>query len=153
MDISALKERPSLTFVRRYAAPPERVWRAWTEPAALKQWFGPANEPVAVAEIDLRVGGRFRIEFGGKDGREHEVQGVYREVIPPEKLVFTWTWPRSTPERESLVTIIIARQGEGTELVFKHEGFYDQAVRDGHEQGWTGAFAKLERYLEGGGHG
>ena len=148
MEISALKERPSLTFVRRYAAPPERVWRAWTDPAALKQWFGPADEPVAVAELDVRAGGRFRIEFGGPDGHEHEVQGVYQEVIPPEKLVFTWTWPRSTPERESLVTITITRKGEGTELVFRHEGFFDKAVRDGHEQGWTGAFAKLERYLQ-----
>src|SRR5690606_2283663 len=61
MDISAIKERPSLTFVRRFAAPPERVWRAWTEPAALKQWFGPADQPVASAELDVRVGGRFRI--------------------------------------------------------------------------------------------
>lgn len=149
MAIDALEERPSLTFVRRYAAPPDRVWRAWTEPAAIKQWFGPADEPVAEAELDLRVGGRFRILFGGRDGREHEVQGVYQEVVPVEKLVFTWTWPRSTPERESLVTILLRRDGDGTELVFKHERFFDQAARDGHEQGWTGAFVKLERFLEG----
>jgi len=65
---------------------------------------------VSLVQVDLRVGGRFRIVFGGPHGNEHEVQGVYKAVVPPTfntmgKLVFTWTWPNSTPERESVVTI------------------------------------------------
>jgi len=102
---------------------------------------------VSLAELDVRVGGRFRIVFGGPDGKAHECAGVYREVVPHRKLVFTWTWPNSTPERESLVTIIFHAAGKGTELAFRHEQLFDEKVRDNHKRGWSGAFDKLERYL------
>jgi uncharacterized protein YndB with AHSA1/START domain len=95
----------------------------------------------------VRVGGRFRICFGGAEGRDHEVQGVYREVVPQRRLVFTWTWPRTTPERESLVTIEFRQVSRGTELVFLHEKHFDETVRDNHRQGWSEAFVKLERML------
>jgi uncharacterized protein YndB with AHSA1/START domain len=102
---------------------------------------------VSLAELDVRVGGCFRIVFGGPDGKAHEVQGVYREVLPPRKLVFTWTWPRTTPERESLVTIVFHQTAGGTELDFTHAQHFDEAVRDGHKQGWSESFVKLERFL------
>ena len=85
--------------------------------------------------------------FGGPEGRDHECAGVYCEVAPNRKLVFTWTWPNSTPERESLVTIVFRAVAEGTELDFRHEQFFDEAARDGHQRGWSGALAKLEEYL------
>ena len=151
MDTTTLAEKPSLTLTRSYAVAPERVWRAWTDPKALKRWFGPgAADPVSVADLDVRKGGRFRIVFGGADGRAHEVQGVYREVVPPRKLVFTWTWPNSTPERESVITIEFRAAGGGTELVFRQEQFFDAAARDGHRRGWTEAFLKLEKFLSEG---
>jgi uncharacterized protein YndB with AHSA1/START domain len=107
---------------------------------------------VSAAELDVRVGGRFRIVFGGPDGKAHEVQGVYREVVPNRKLVFTWTWPRTTPERESLVSIVFREvrrdEGAGTELDFRHEQLFDEAVRDGHRRGWTESLAKLDDYLK-----
>lgn len=62
--------------------------------------------------------------------------------------MFTWTWPNSTPERESLVTVTMRPAAGGTELVFQHEQFFDEAVRDNHKQGWSEAFAKLERFLQ-----
>jgi uncharacterized protein YndB with AHSA1/START domain len=79
-----------------------------------------------VAQLDVRVGGRFRIVFGGAEGKDHEVQGVYKEVVPNRKLVFTWTWPNSTPERESLVTIEFKAAGGGTELAFLHQQLFDE---------------------------
>jgi uncharacterized protein YndB with AHSA1/START domain len=103
---------------------------------------------VSLAELDVRAGGRFRIVFGGPRGRDHEVQGVYKEVVPDRKLVFTWSWPNSTPERESLVTILFNPSAGGTELVFRHEQFFDEAARDGHNRGWTGAFDKLDLFLQ-----
>jgi len=143
-----LAEKPSLTLNRRYPVAPEKVWRAWTDAEAVKRWWGPGpGEPVSLAELDVRVGGRFRIVFGGPEGRDHECAGVYREVVPNRKLVFTWTWPNSTPERESLVTIVFRAVAEGTELDFRHEQFFDEAARDGHQRGWSGALAKLEEYL------
>ncbi len=148
MAQSKLREKPSLTLGRSYPVAPEKVWRAWTDPEAIRRWWGPGNEPVSLAELDVRVGGRFRIVFGGPDGKAHECAGVYREVVPNRRLVFTWTWPNSTPERESLVTIALRAAGKGTELTFLHEQFFDEAARDGHQRGWSGALDKLERFLQ-----
>lgn len=143
-----LAEKPSLNLQRHYPVSPEKVWRAWTDPQALRRWWGPGGpEAVAVVEVDLRVGGRFRILFGGAQGTEHEVQGVYREVVPNRRLVFTWTWPRTTPERESLVSIVFKPVAKGTELDFTHAEHFDETVRDGHKRGWTESFVKLERFL------
>ena len=79
-------------------------------------------------------------------GEEHDVSGVYREVVPNEKLVFSWAW-KSTPERESLVTVTFKPEGGGTLLTLTHEQFFDEAARDSHQGGWTGAMVKLEKYL------
>ena len=149
MAEARLAERPSLTLERCYPVAPEKVWRAWTDPQALARWFGPGGpQPVALAELDVRVGGRFRVRFGGADGNEHEVQGVYREVVPNRRLVFTWTWPRTTPERESVVSIELRAAGGGTEMIFTHAQHFDESVRDGHRRGWSESFVKLGTYLE-----
>jgi uncharacterized protein YndB with AHSA1/START domain len=104
---------------------------------------------VSLAELDVRVGGRFRICFGGADGNENECAGVYKEVVPNRKLSFTWHWPRTTPERVSLVTIDFHAAAGGTRLEFRHEQFFDETARDGHKRGWSGALASLARYLQG----
>ena len=95
--------KPSLTIKRRFNAPPEKVFAAWTDPEKVKRWMGPGEVKVLRAESDPRAGGRYRWLMQAPDGEEHDVSGVYREFIPNEKLVFTWAW-KSTPERESLVT-------------------------------------------------
>jgi uncharacterized protein YndB with AHSA1/START domain len=143
-----LAEKPSLTLSRRYPVAPEKVYRAWTDPKAVSQWWGPGpGEPVSLAELDVRVGGRFRIVFGGPDGRMHECAGTYKEVVPNRKLVFTWSWPNTTPERISVVTIEFRAAGKGTDLVFKHEQLFDEKVRDDHQRGWTGLLENLRAYL------
>jgi uncharacterized protein YndB with AHSA1/START domain len=140
-------ERPSLTLTRRFGAAPEKVYAAWADPQKLAQWFGPGavEEGSVKADIDLRVGGRYRISFNAK-GTYNEVGGVYREVDPNRRLVFTWAW-HSTPERESLVTISIKPEGSGTLLTFLHEQFADETARDNHARGWTELLGKLESYL------
>ena len=140
-------ERPSHTLRRHYPVAPEKVWRAWTDPQALKAWFGPEEiVSVPLAEVDLRVGGRFRVAMLAADGETHDVSGIYQELVPNRKLVFSWAW-RSTPERESRVTVRIEPDGNGCELVLLHEQFFDEAARDGHSHGWTGAMVKLEQWL------
>lgn len=136
--------RPSLTLKRRLNAAPEKVYAAWTDPAKIVRWFGPDAGKVTKAETDVRVGGSYVVIFHTEDGEEHYVSGTYREVVPNEKLVFTWAW-RSTPERESLVTITTKTDGDGTLLTLLHEKFFDEAARDRHEFGWTGSLNKLER--------
>ena len=137
-------QKPSLTLKRHLNAPPGKVYAAWAQPAKLMQWFGPDSGAVTRAELDLRVGGRYAIVFHTEDGEEHDVSGVYREVVPNERLVFTWAW-RSTPERESLVTVALRPDGGGTSLTLIHEQFFDEEARDRHEFGWTGTLDKLER--------
>ena len=101
MEETRLREKPFLNLVRHYPVAPEKVWRAWTDPQALSRWWGPdAGDRVSLAQLDVRVGGRFRIVFGGPQGTEHEVQG-----------------------------------------------FFDEAARDGHKRGWSGALVKLEAFL------
>jgi uncharacterized protein YndB with AHSA1/START domain len=143
-----LAAKPSLTLTRSYPVAPEKVWRAWTDAEAVKKWWGPGpGEPVSVAELDVRVGGRFRIVFGGPDGKAHECAGVYKEVQPNRKLVFTWSWPNTTPERVSVVTIIFEDLKGKTQLTFKHEQLFDEKVRDDHKRGWTGSLDKLAEFL------
>jgi uncharacterized protein YndB with AHSA1/START domain len=140
--------KPSLTLTRRLNAAPEKIFAAWTDPQKLVQWFGPAlAEPGSVrADLDVRVGGHYRISFTGQGGEYFQVGGVYREVIANARLVFSWAW-HSTPERESLVTVALQPQGDGTLLTFHQEQFFDQAARDGHERGWTEFLGKLEAFF------
>lgn len=139
--------KPSLTINRRFKAPPEKVFAAWTRAENLMQWFGPASAEMKNAQADARVGGRFSAGFTTPDGERHDVSGVYREVVPNRKLVFTWAW-RTTPERESLVTLTFKPDGDGTLFTLLHEQFFDQAARDGHERGWTGTMDKLGQFVE-----
>jgi uncharacterized protein YndB with AHSA1/START domain len=143
---TSLAIKPSLTLKRRLNAPPQEVYAAWTEPEKIVKWFGPDAGPVKQAEADVRVGGRYAVNFFTEDGEEHYVSGVYREVVPNQRLMFTWAW-RSTPERESLVTVLIRPDGDGSVLTLIHENFFDEAARDGHERGWSGCLDKLVRYL------
>jgi uncharacterized protein YndB with AHSA1/START domain len=147
VSAAELAARPSLTLTRRFSAAPEKVYAAWADPQRLVQWFGPSSveEGSVKADIDLRVGGRYRISFRA-NGNYNEVGGIYREVVPNQRLVFSWAW-HSTPERESLVTISIKPEGSGTVLVFNHAQFDDEKARDNHERGWTDLLGKLETYL------
>ena len=98
------------------------------------------------ADIDLRVGGRYRISFEGGDGEYFQVDGVYREVTPNARIAFSWAW-HSTPERESQVTVSLQPDGGGTLVTLQHEQFFNEAARDGHARGWNALFDKLEKYL------
>src|SRR5208282_6802664 len=130
--------KPSLTIKRRLKAPPAKVFAAWTDPEKVKGWMGPGEVKVLKAECEPRAGGRYRWLMQNPAGEEHDVSGVYREFIANEKLVFTWAW-KTMPERESLVTVLLTPDGDGTLLTLTHEQFADEATRDSHQGGWNGA--------------
>ena len=145
---AAARERPSLRIQRHYdEVAPEQIWHAWTDPKALSVWFGPGEDNSVIhARTDVRVGGGFCVAFRLVNGNEHEVSGIYKEVEHARKLVFTWTW-RDSPERESLVTVLLVPTASGTRMDFLHEQFFDQAERDDHEGGWLPTIEKLGRFL------
>ena len=139
--------KPSLVLKRRLKAAPEKVYEAWTQPEQMTQWWGVAGGPKPpVAETDLRVGGRFRVQFWDPKNEHHSVSGTYREVVPNRKLSFSWAW-QSTPERESLVTIDLNPVNDGTMLTLTHEQFFSEKARDDHGRGWNLSLDRLEAFL------
>ena len=132
-----MASKPSLVLKRRLKAAPEIVYEAWTKPEQMTLWWGVAGGPrPPIAETDLRVGGRFRVQFWGANDEHHSVSGTYREVVPNRKLSFSWAW-QSTPERESMVTIELNPVTDGTMLTLTHEQFFDEKARDDHSVGWN----------------
>lgn len=133
----------ALSTTRIIRAPRERVFRAWTDPEILKQWWGPGPVTCPEAHIDLRVGGAYRIANTQPDGSVTWISGVFETVTPPEQLIYTWN-VSIVPGEPTLVTLYFHDHPEGTELVLNHERFTDPAVRDMHLQGWDGCIDKLE---------
>lgn len=147
MNAPFVPDPTALRLTHHYPFPREAVFRAWTEPEALKAWFGPKDEfRVPIVEIDLRVGGRYRIVAVNPSGEEHEGGGVYTEVSAPSRLSFTWRWS-FTQGQESLVTVEFRDADCGTELVLTHERLADN-VRTAHRDGWAGSLERLRRHLE-----
>jgi uncharacterized protein YndB with AHSA1/START domain len=144
---AALDESTRLEIRRVFQAPVAAVYAAWTQPEAIAHWMGPSDDcGPAQATVDLRVGGRYRIVMPAPDGETHRVGGMFREVVPERRLVYTWAW-ESTPERESEVTVEFRPSGEGCEIVLTHRRFFDSDARDRHAGGWNGCLARLARRL------
>lgn len=137
----------ALVARRTIRASARRVFDAWTQPEQLRAWWGPRPVTCSDAEVDLRVGGRFRIVNALPDGRTVTIFGVFRVVEPPRKLVYTWQMDDGTPE-SSLVTVTFEARGEGTEVVVVHEDIPTEPVRESHENGWRGCLDGLERHFE-----
>ena len=137
----------SLSLVRTIKTTPEKVFAAWTEPKTLKRWMSPSDSTeLAVAETDIRVGGKYRFVMREPDGREHKIGGVYKEIEKARKLVFTWVW-EGDAETETLVTIDLRKKGVGTELTLTHTKFSDEKIRDMHSEGWAGCIGRLEKLM------
>jgi uncharacterized protein YndB with AHSA1/START domain len=141
----------SLTLVRRIGARPEIVFAALSTPEGIVHWWGPEEGPVLIAEIDARVGGRFRVRFRKLDGTEHEASGECLEVVDSKRLVMTWQWTFGGEPDErgkvSRVAMDLRPIDSGTELTFTHEQLQTEISRKSHEWGWSGSLDKLERYL------
>lgn len=147
---STKQQKLTLTVSRRYPVSRERVFEAWTNPEIMKEWFSPEGVTNPAIDVDLRVGGAYRVEMLTPDGRRPVAVGTYREITPPERLVFTWAWKEEADPAhtgETLVTVeFLEREGE-TEVVVTHEGFPNDEGRRGHEEGWTSCLVCLEAVL------
>jgi uncharacterized protein YndB with AHSA1/START domain len=141
----------ALQIKGNFKAPRERVFQAWTNAAALRMWFAVAEGfTTPIAEVDLRIGGRYRLGMQPPDNSPILiVGGVYRLIQPPEKLVFTWSWEAAGPdEPETLVTVEFIALGDETQVVLTHEQFVTTEERDQHGDGWQGCLNRLSLALE-----
>ena len=139
----------TLEIRRTFAAPRQRVFDAWTRAEELQKWFAPGPLTAAVAESDLRVGGRYRITMRAPDGAEHTVSGVYQVVEPPARLVYSWRWEGKPSAGESTVTVEFYERGRSTEVVLRHDGLPNQKEIAEHRQGWNGCLEKLAGLYDG----
>ncbi|MEO1018062.1 MAG: SRPBCC domain-containing protein [Pseudomonadota bacterium] len=137
---------PNVAIVRRIKAPPSKVYAALTEPEHIVRWWCPDAGLTLNAEADVQAGGRFSIVFRMLNGDEHNPTGVYQEVVPAKKIVFTWEWP-GKPEWESLVTFLLEPIDGGTELTLIHERLPNEEARNRHESGWNGLLDQLSVFL------
>lgn len=136
----------SVTLVRKIKASPAKVWAAITQPEQMLKWWGPDAGPTLRVDADVRPGGRFSVVFRTMDGIERNPTGIYREVVPEQRLVFTWDLP-GAPAPETLVTFALRPIETGTELTLTHQHLPDEAARASHEKGWCGLLDKLPIFL------
>jgi len=136
----------ALTITRTYAAPKELMFQLFTQVEHLKRWFCPLGWSVAEADLDLTVGGAWRVKMVYPDGEGLVMKGTYREITRPDKVVFTHVWEKGHPnaEIETLITVTFAESGGKTTMTFVQEGFTTESSRDDHLQGWSDAFVNLE---------
>ena len=143
---SASEAEDVLTITRHLGAPREAVFRAWSDPSELVKWWGPEGMTTPVCEMDVRPGGAWRTVIAGDQGNEHICSGLYREIIPPERLEFTWAWETDGRRgHESVITIEFREHDGGTEMVFTQRSFESAESRMLHNEGWTSAFKCLDR--------
>ena len=148
----------TLIIKRILNASPEKAFKVWTTAEHIQQWMKP--DPAMVvpsASMDLRVGGKFRIQMKNPDGEFFTAAGVFREVKAPEKLVYTWDWEKDGggPEfgelegKESLITVEFLKRGDKTEFVMTHSRFATVESRDNHGKGWTTGVDSFVKFVEG----
>lgn len=137
-----------LTVRRMIRATPERLFEAWTQPSQLRQWWGPENVTCIAAEVDLRVGGRYRLANQFPDGSVVWITGEFQSIEAPHRLIYTWQLEESSGFSE-LVTVHFEPRGVETEVTITHTRIPDRTTRDRHEQGWLGCLDGLVEYLSG----
>jgi uncharacterized protein YndB with AHSA1/START domain len=134
-----------LVITRTFDAPRDLVWKAWTDPEHAKRW-GPKGFTTPEREMEFRPGGAWHAVMVSPDGKVYRQRGTVREVVPPERLAFTFIWDES-PDEEMLVTVTFTERGRKTEMLFRQTGLPSVESRDGHEGGWNEAFDELEALL------
>ncbi|MGD9905358.1 MAG: SRPBCC domain-containing protein [Vicinamibacterales bacterium] len=138
---------PAVQLTRRFPDAPATLFRAFTDPAALQQWWGPRDFAITAIAFPAEEGRDYRVELRAPDGSRWAHEGRFLEVRPPTTLAYTWRWVEGPlPPVETLVELTFRAEGAGTVLSVRHGPFADQAGCDRHVVGWTDTFARLEAW-------
>lgn len=139
-----------IVLTRDIAAPRALLFRLWTEPEHLMRWWGPQTTTASSVSVDLREGGAWRHCILTAEGREYWSHGRYLEIVPPERLVFTFAWENreGKPEHPMQVTVEFRELGEKTRLVFRKAQLPDDTELKLQTGGWEQALDKYVAYAE-----
>jgi len=142
-------DKTSLEIKRFINVPRDRVYAAWTDPAQLKEWFGPENVRTRNFTADARVGGKYRWDLINEEGEDMTISGEYRELVPGKKIVFTWKWDddETWKNTSSVVMVELSDRDGGTELRLIHEKLPSEESRDRHNEGWNSVVDRLEKFF------
>jgi uncharacterized protein YndB with AHSA1/START domain len=144
MPAPSTKSAEFLHLERTLPAPRSLVYQAFTDPSRMLQWFGPHGFVASGVQLDVRVGGTWRGGMRGPDGRELVASGVYREVVPDQRLVFTYAWENEGVRgHETVCRLELADEGSQTHMTFSQGPFETAANARDHQGGWSEAFEKL----------
>jgi uncharacterized protein YndB with AHSA1/START domain len=135
-----------LTITRVFDAPRELVFETWTKPEHMVRWWGPRGFTLPVCEIDLRSGGVFRFVMRGPDGRDYPFDGVYLEIVPPERIVFSGII-HDEPGHEVLTTVTFVEHEGKTKLTVHQTYSFESDATRGAPEGWTQSLDRLTEYL------
>jgi uncharacterized protein YndB with AHSA1/START domain len=143
-----LAER-ELVVTRIIDAPRSLVFKAWTEAEQVARWWGPQGFVTTYCEMDIRPGGAFRCCMRSPAGTDHWKRGVYREIVEPERIVFTFAWEDADgkPGHELLTTVTFDDLGAKTRLTLHQAMFETVERRDDHRGGWTSCFERFAEYM------
>jgi uncharacterized protein YndB with AHSA1/START domain len=153
--------KQELVIIRIFDAPRELVWKAWTEPEHFMRWWGPKDFTAPFCQIDLRVGGKYLNCMRSPDGKDYWSTGVYREIVPMERLVFTDSFADENGNivpatrygfgsdfpLEMLVTVTFEDEDDKTKVTLKHTGLPAGKIGEQTEAGWNESFDKLAQNL------
>ena len=148
-DAAALSGERELVITRIFDAPRRLVFKMWTEPEHLVRWWGPSGFTTISGRMDVRTGGVWSRSMRAPDGRVIRKHGVYREIVTPERLVFTYVTddPVGNPGPETLVTVTFTDLGGKTRLTLHQGGFESVVAGEAHHGGWTSCRERLAEHL------
>ncbi len=149
-DTAATSIERELVVTRILDAPRPLVFKAWTEPEQVARWWGPQGFVTTECEMDIRPGGAYRVGMRSPEGTHHVKRGIYREIVEPERIVFTYAWEdaEGKPGHETLVTVTFSEHGAKTKLTLHQAIFETVTARDSHQAGWTSCLERFAEYLE-----
>jgi uncharacterized protein YndB with AHSA1/START domain len=139
-----------LVITRTFDAPRALVFKAWSAPEHMTRWLGPKNFTAPHCKMDFRIGGAYRACIRSAEGQEYWMRGNYREIVEPERIVFTFAWEEDGERgRDTVITVTFAEHGGKTRMTFRQAFFESISERDSHNEGWNECFDRLVQFLAG----